>query len=274
MPLLYPTIPPWSFDQEEDISNLEPLVQIMPIRKRGGDTSGATSSPPSSSSSTNDHSSGIPKIDGSSAGFIALVVALSSIVVISCVAVFFLLRNHKRDPYERHARRVLSGKREAVNYETPTGPPGIKAKLKGMFKVGKKREGWVRASSGDDGEEWDVGDDDAQMRTSRTTPSASFTPPARPQPQRSLTSDSIELSAPEVFPPPFNPMAVSIPREAAPYSDPYTTSPTAMVSTEAFPTSQAHSFPEKQQGQNSADSGATTRTFESGSKFKENLDFE
>lgn len=261
----------WSYDQELEMPDPSILIALT---RRGGDTSGA--SPPPSE----DKGSSIPEIGGSSAGFIALVVVLSSIVLISCIAVFFLLR-HKPDPYERHARRVLAGKRDAVNYEVPTGPPGIKARVKGMFKPGKRSQGWMRASSGDDGEEWDAADlvreSDAEMVSRASPPPPSFTPPSRPPQQRSMTSDSIELSAPPMEIP-FNLTAISIPTTSTTYRDPYnpyTTSPTAMVSSETVAEHRPQREPsmQKQPGHSSVDSAGSTRTFESGSKFREDLDF-
>jgi hypothetical protein len=104
----------------------------------------------------NTRDSGIPEINGSPAGFIALVVVLAAIFLISCTGVFLLLRTHKPDPYERHARRTA--RREDFLHEMPLGPPDLKDKVRNLFRFGRRRDGWVRASSGEAADEWDASD--------------------------------------------------------------------------------------------------------------------
>ncbi|KAK7688819.1 hypothetical protein QCA50_007508 [Cerrena zonata] len=217
----------WPLNAVEASSRYTWDIAFRHLLKRGDSTTQASPS----NDPAPQHDSNIPKIGGSSAGFIALVVALSSIVVLSCVGVFFLLRDHQQDPHERHerhARRVHSGKRETSIYDVPLGPPGMRARFKNWFGFGKKREGWVRANSGDD--EWDASDlnpsyaptfvklSGAKKETQYTdngSISTQYTSPPRPHVERSMTSDSIELSVPPLA---LDTTPISPPRDTYPNS--------------------------------------------------------
>ncbi|OBZ75513.1 hypothetical protein A0H81_04880 [Grifola frondosa] len=98
----------------------------------------------------------VPEIGGSSGGFIALVVTLAAILLFSCVAIFFLLRNHSPTPYERQLRRARS-LRHDYSSEAPVGPIGLRDRIAQFF--GRRRHaGWIRASGGE-GDEWEASDD-------------------------------------------------------------------------------------------------------------------
>ncbi|GJE88015.1 hypothetical protein PsYK624_040980 [Phanerochaete sordida] len=220
-------------------------------------------------------SDGIPEIGGSSAGFIILVVVLAAIFILCSIGVFFLLRSHREDPYERHARRVLSGRREDITYQMPLGPPGLKEKFKSLFRM-RGGGGWVRASSGDD--EWDASDPEARGRP--------YDPPSGHRAgdsrwgsdsqatlsksnfgvHKSDTLESIELSAPAL-------KNVTLPTLS--YSDPYSSPPPPM---EGSVRSTGLESPRQQGiGKDPSYSGLplpTDRappTFENGTRFKESL---
>lgn len=233
-------------------------------------------------------SGGVPKIGGSSAGFIALVVSLAAIFLICCIGIFILLRGHKLDPFERHARRVLAGRREDTVYQVPLGPPGIRQKFGRVFGFWKRRrEGWQRASSGDD--EWDASYQPAGMHDQPRELNDSdmrWISGAAPSISRSETSDSVQLSVPDhgAGTPP-SASATPTPADAAmqhtPYTDPFVTSPTSMKFGERF----ANSPPmesEKDDKRFSVQSGRSAdgtpnirsmRKFDNGTKFKESLEF-
>lgn len=213
-------------------------------------------------------------------------VILSSIVVISCVGVFFLLRDHPQDPYERHARRVHSGKRETSIYEAPLGPPGMRTRFKNWFRFGKKQEGWVRANSGDD--EWDPSDLNPSYAPSfvklsgarkemhdkgNDSISSTYSSPSRPRVGRSMTSDSIELSVPPLA---VDATSTPLPRDSYPHT--FTSSPVSFNSVDVN-TSYHIQSPDSDHAEFSIPSVSNTgsvramRKFESGTKFKEVIDF-
>ncbi|KIM58923.1 hypothetical protein SCLCIDRAFT_1052172 [Scleroderma citrinum Foug A] len=83
----------------------------------------------------------IPKIDGSQAGFIALVVFLSVLIVVCCSAVFYLLRYHEPTDQDRTARRERYRRRRAeVDGSTVETPFGEKFKQAwNRVRHGKRR---------------------------------------------------------------------------------------------------------------------------------------
>lgn len=278
---------PWDWQGTEYFSHIwDSDDAISRLLKREDYTSQASSPSPPPLQARNESS--LPKIGGSSAGFIAVVVVLASIVILSCIGVFFLLRNHNPDPYERHARRVMSGKRETSIYELPLGPPGMRDKFKGLFGLRKKQEGWVRANSGDD--EWDASDLNPSYAPRLTGPremqdrgtdvtSSSFIPPPRPHIERSATSDSIELSVPpsQDRSPPLDVDIAYAPTPSSSYPDTFSSSPVSMESSETIAYS-ARPEPREHE-QFSVPSGSHTgsvramRKFDGGTKFKEVIDF-
>ncbi|EIW86136.1 hypothetical protein CONPUDRAFT_78618 [Coniophora puteana RWD-64-598 SS2] len=120
----------------------------------------------------------IPEIDGSPAGFIALVVVLSVIILASCIAVFFLLRDHEPSDAQRAARRsryMREIEREASTADGgpgSTAPPSLTERMKRIWRTKgyasasrRGSGGWVQAT----GDEWETssanGDDhDTGMR--------------------------------------------------------------------------------------------------------------
>lgn len=214
-------------------------------------------------------SDGIPEIGGSPAGFIVLVVVLAAIFIVCSIGVFFLLRSHKDDPYERHARRVLSGRREDITYQMPLGPPGLKEKFKSLFRM-RGSGGWVRASSGDD--EWDASDPEARgmpydppsgRRTGDAlwgSDSQATLPKSNFGVHKSDTMESIQLSAPTLE-------NVTVPTLS--YSDPYSSSPPPMDGP-------SYTAGHAQQGMIQEPSYGVSAdrappTFENGTRFKESL---
>jgi len=119
----------------------------------------------------------LPKINGSSGGFIALIVCLGVLIVVLCAAVYILLRDHSPSDQERSVRRQLSRRRREQQQSdlsspftyTPssTGPITLIQRIRGIFGLGattdessskksqkrnKGGQGWLQAESGD---EWD-----------------------------------------------------------------------------------------------------------------------
>ncbi|KAH9890535.1 hypothetical protein C8Q73DRAFT_792980 [Cubamyces lactineus] len=162
-----------------------------------------------------------PEIGGSFGGFIALVVVLAAIFLISCIGIFILLRSHEPTPHERHRRRARARTRD-FSSEAPIGPPGIRERLARLFG---RRTGWIKASAGD-GDEWDASDERIpnafggeeglySVRERESAYPATFAAARAAQAQhppqslaQSLSTDSVEveLSAPSaVYAPPLSP---------------------------------------------------------------------
>ncbi|KIJ59730.1 hypothetical protein HYDPIDRAFT_32946 [Hydnomerulius pinastri MD-312] len=108
----------------------------------------------------------VPEIDGSQGGFIGLVVALSILIVVCCLAVFFLLRNHepteqdranRRERYRRHREEQDVG--SSVPPASTFGSLGEKFKRiwsKNSSSGRRGGRGWIQAGSGD---EWEFDSD-------------------------------------------------------------------------------------------------------------------
>lgn len=160
----------------------------------------------------------------------------------------------------------------------------MRAKFKTWFGFGKKQEGWVRANSGDD--EWDPSDlnpsytpgfvklSGAKKEThdkERESISTQYTSPPRPYVQRSLTSDSIELSVPPLT---LNTTPISLPHD--PYTNTFTSSPVSLNSVNVNTPYRVRS-PEHAEfsipSLSNTGSVRAMRKFESGTKFKEAIDF-
>lgn len=145
---------------------------------------------------------------------------------------------------------------------------------------GRKREGWVRANSGET-DEWDASVHFPHDKQGRVL----YSPPGSPRHiPRSETSESVELSAP-----PLKVETDALPQLA--YQDPYTTSPTSVDTHETAQRSdsadsshnadvaRADSTDDRRF---SVQSGQTAhgkpgyrsmRKFDNGTKFKESLEF-
>lgn len=145
-----------------------------------------------------------PEIGGSFGGFIALIVGLVALLLISCIGIFILLRNHEPTPYERHIRRSRARQRD-FSTELPIGPPGIRERLARLFG---KRSGWIKAS-GEDGDEWDASEDSIPNTASElrerernggeypaSLASSATRPPPVVAPSASTDSVEVELRAP------------------------------------------------------------------------------
>lgn len=170
----------------------------------------------------------------------------------------------------------MFGKREASIYEAPLGPQGMRAKFKNLVGLGKKNEGWVRANNGST--EWDASDRNLVFEPATASldvhgTDSPFTPPRphAPSVHRSSTSESIELSVPSGQQTYYD----AAPGPSTQYSDPFAspTSPTASTETEGRPSKREDSGRFSVQ---SGDNGTirSMRKFDSGTKFKEAIDFQ
>ncbi|EMD34361.1 hypothetical protein CERSUDRAFT_107558 [Gelatoporia subvermispora B] len=89
-------------------------------------------------------SSGLPEIDGSSAGFIALIVVLAAIIVLASVAAFLLARDKPLPRFRVPFRRASSSSTFSLDHARPR-PDGMRGRLARLF--GRRPDGWVRADA-------------------------------------------------------------------------------------------------------------------------------
>ncbi|KAG6326736.1 hypothetical protein ID866_12353 [Astraeus odoratus] len=110
----------------------------------------------------------IPEIGGSQAGFIGLVVFLSVLILVFCVAVFYLLRYHEPTEQGRAVRRERHRRHRAElnNLATSEGSSlGEKVRrVWNRIRGGKRQDGrgWIQTGSGD---EWGSNADPTYMRS-------------------------------------------------------------------------------------------------------------
>ncbi|EGN96305.1 hypothetical protein SERLA73DRAFT_185993 [Serpula lacrymans var. lacrymans S7.3] len=243
----------------------------------------------------------VPKLDGSQGGFIALVVALSIIIVISCTAVFFLLRNHEPTEQERTIRRERSHRyREEPEFST-TVP--LREKIGNMFSFWNKKgvgrglysrrptgRGWVQTGSGDEWEPESDHEDDAEIapypgrRTHHfgnddSSPSSDHRmvdSPFRSPPSDSglhpyITGSYVDPFSKESPRPNFSPTESDIDRSRSPaLSSPGSLSASHVTSAVLHESSLEDGIHHNQR-QFTAQSGTSVRTFEGGTKFIESL---
>jgi len=165
------------------------FARAMVLDRRGGaavpvdlvDSSAVPSVTPTPASTTT-HVVSKPEIGGSEAGFIGLVIGLGAIFLLSCIAVFFLLRNWQHGG--RTVTRTVAGPsypssspsggvggggfRDKVRKFTKSGEVGVESGPDSVRRGGtlfgfrrNQRAGWVRAPGDDldgDADEWDPRD--------------------------------------------------------------------------------------------------------------------
>lgn len=204
-----------------------------------------------------------PRIGGSQAGFIALVVGLTVIILASCVAIYILLRDHDPSPRERQARRTRRAPSDAAAAATHKAPW---ATLGGMFGA-KGRDGhWIQAS----GDAWEADEADRREMAAVDAP---FRPPPAHTPSASQSFGSYTSTSTSASPGP-DPVR-ALPRTTSPTA--HFGSPSASVlfdtpgGTHAIAPQLAALREQSQVRHLSLDSLASVRTFEGGTKFVEGL---
>ncbi|SJL04942.1 uncharacterized protein ARMOST_08313 [Armillaria ostoyae] len=240
---------------------------------------------------------GTPKIGGSVGGFIALVVGLSLIILISCIAIFLLLREGQSSDEERAARRRRY-RQQALQYTYgPTASPqpaSWSSKVRSVFGVnsssgkGSKR-GWVQAGSGDEWETESIEEgrlqhpDISQRGSMQMTYSPPLDAPFHPplQPSESASSVRFDIQSVPVLPylrslssPSPHPSLPNIhSRISSPTpSDPLSPVHDRVVSPEPIAPAHVDSPIEHHEGRKLSEQSATSvRTFNGGTKFLEAL---
>ncbi|KAJ7145918.1 hypothetical protein C8R44DRAFT_845263 [Mycena epipterygia] len=203
-----------------------------------------------------------PRIAGSEAGFIGLVVGLIVFILGSCVAIYILLRDHEPSPHDREARRHAQDT-PARYPSAPNGRAPWSAKLAAMLpfntpsggtKTRKGGHGWIQAS----GDAWEADEVDRGRSREMSGLDAPFRPPTDPYTASSLySSESIAYDPVPVTR--YAPTLDSIPRSASPESE----STVHPGDNNNDTRSKLRHF--------SIESGASVRTFEGGTKFIEGL---
>ncbi|KAK0229086.1 hypothetical protein EDD85DRAFT_957500 [Armillaria nabsnona] len=239
---------------------------------------------------------GTPKIGGSVGGFIALVVGLSLIILISCIAIFLLLREGRSSDEERAARRRRY-RQQALEYTYgPTASPqpaSWSSKVRSVFGgnsgsgKGSKR-GWVQAGSGDEWETESIEEgrlhpDISQRGSMQMTYSPPLDAPFHPplQPSESASSVRFDIQSVPVLPylrtlsspSPLSSLPNIHSRISSPTpSDPLSPVHDRVVSPEPIALAHVDSPIEHHEGRKLSDQSATSvRTFNGGTKFLEAL---
>lgn len=230
----------------------------------------------------------VPEIGGSQGGFIGLVVALSVLILICCIAVFFLLRNHEPSEQDRTARRERYRRnRDNQEHDSTAAMPGLSSfgdKIRVMWedrsRSGGRRggRGWIQAGSGD---EWETNSDHGEERRAQQPMqpfSRSFQEgPYSPQvPEMDSPLSDAESYAPMQYGDPYakgplhvtSPQRVTFARSQSPLSQssspmsPGSHRDPSMDDEEVRPPDHRHF---------STQSSTSVRTFEGGTKFIESL---
>jgi len=227
----------------------------------------------------------VPQFGGSPVGFWVLIVALALIVIICCIAIFWLLKFHEPTPAERARRRAKrdaeKGVAEAVSTdEHLSDPRSFKERIGRFFG----RSGWTKAD--DDIEIQKTFPDESGWKTDgdREEADYSYIPTTRsgyggvPNNQhheyhrdtRMSSTSTVQLSAPSSEHTPIISRGVDLPFEPPFRSE----SPQPELSS---PLSEAPSTYERahQDERNfsvmSGDSATPMRKFENGTKFMEQI---
>jgi len=220
---------------------------------------------------------------------------LSLLILICCVAVFFLLRNHEPSEQERAARRERYRRyRDREGHSTTATTAGISSfgdKLRDMWakgpssgngsRSGSRRggRGWIQAGSGD---EWETDSDRDEERGAQ--PMNHFPKPFEEAPYTgriremdsplSDTNTAVEMYAPAHYTNPYgkdsshkaSPQRVSFVRSQSPL--PLSSSPILSHRQEV---DEEEEVPQRDHRHFSTQSSTSVRTFEGGTKFIESF---
>ncbi|KAG2121919.1 hypothetical protein DEU56DRAFT_833214 [Suillus clintonianus] len=230
----------------------------------------------------------VPEIGGSQGGFIGLVVGLSVLILICCIAVFFLLRNYEPSEQERAARRErYRSHRDHQEYDSTAASAGLSSfgdKLRGMWadrrssgsrsRSGGRRggRGWIQAGSGD---EWETDSDHGEGRGAQQ-PMQPFSRPLQEGPEMDSPLSDGESFTPIHYGDPYakgslqvtSPQRVTFARSQSPLSQssspmsPGSHRDASVDDEEVRPPDHRHF---------STQSSTSVRTFEGGTKFIESL---
>jgi len=223
----------------------------------------------------------VPEFGGSPVGFWVLIVSLALIVIICCIAIFWLLKFHEPSPAERARRRAKrdaeKGAAEALSTgEHLTDPRSFKERIGRFFG----RSGWTKAE--DITEIQKTSPDEPGWRTEESD--YPYIPTTRsgyggvPNDQhheyhrdtRMSSTSTVQLSAPSSEHTPIISRGVDLPFEPPYRSE----SPQHDLDS---PPSEAHSTDERPHQDErhfsvmSGDSATAMRKFENGTKFMEQI---
>jgi len=227
----------------------------------------------------------VPRFGGSPVGFWVLIVSLALIVIICCIAIFWLLKKHEPTPAERARRRAKreaekSAEEAASVSERSSDPRSLKERMGRFFG----KSSWTKAN--DDIEIQNTSPDNSNWKTEghkgesdsphiQTTRSGYGGVPNdqrldyHPDSRTSSTS-TVELSAPSSEHTPIISRGVDLPfeppyRSESPQSDP------SFPHSEATSTYEGSHQSERGFSVRSGDHTAPMKKFENGTKFMEQI---
>ncbi|KAJ7058095.1 hypothetical protein C8F01DRAFT_1255979 [Mycena amicta] len=214
-----------------------------------------------------------PRIGGTTGGFIGLVVGLALIILVSSVAIFWLLRHHEPTERERALRR------ERRETSTPTAPASRReanvsagstwGSLSRMFRS-HNGHGWIQAS----GDAWEADEAEREMGLQKLYQDTPFRPPVvdpyndNSRPTSSIVSYPLSEREREHDPPEIR-WTPRFTASHSTFSDMNTIPRSASPESDHTVLQQQH--PATQDRHTSIDSLASIRTFEGGTKFVEGL---
>jgi len=224
----------------------------------------------------------VPEFGGSPVGFWVLIVSLALIVIICCITIFWLLKNHEPSSAERARRRAKrdaeKASAEAVSTdERSPDPRNLKGRISRFFG----KNGWTKAN--DDIEIQKPPPDHSYWRTEgdKEEGDPPYVPTTRlgyggvPSDQhheyhrdtRMSSTSTVELSAPSPEHTPIISRGVDLP-----FEPPYRyESPRPDLSPPASPTYERHRRDERSFSVMSGHSTASMMKLENGTKFMEQI---
>jgi hypothetical protein len=227
----------------------------------------------------------VPKFGGSPVGFWVLIVSLALIVIICCVAIFWLLKNHDPTPAERARRRAKHDTEKATAETTSVSeyssdPRSFKERMGRFFG----KSSWTQAS--DDIEiqktspaksDWKTEGDEGEgdLPYIQTTRSGyGGVPNDQPHeyhPDSRMSSTStVQLSAPSSEHTPIISRGVDLPFEP-PYRSESPQPHSSPPSSEAFSMYERPRQDERSFSVRSGDEATPMRKFDNGTKFMEQI---
>lgn len=227
----------------------------------------------------------VPHLGGSPVGFWVLVVSLALIVIICCIAIFWLLKTHEPTPAERARRRAKNdaekASAEAVSTsEQSSNPRSLKERIARFFGRG----GWTKANddieiqkASPDDSDWkpEVGNEESDSPYIPTTRSGyggvpSDQPHEYHRDTRMSSTSTVELSAPSAEHTPVISRGADLPFE------PLYRSESPQPDLESPPSEASSVYERPRQDERSfsvisGDSSASMRKFRNGTKFMEQI---
>ena len=226
----------------------------------------------------------MPRLGGSPVGFWLLIVSLVLIVIISCTAIFWLLKTHDPTPAERARRRAkrdaekASAEAVSTSEHSDVDPRTFKERIGRFFGRG----GWTKANddieiqkTSPDKPDWRTEDDKEETDPYIPTTRSGYGVPSDQHHEyqrdsRMSSTSTVELSAPSSEHTPIISRGVDLPFEP-PYRSESPQPDLSPPPSEAYSTYERPHQGERSFSVMSGDDTAPMRKFGNGTKFMEQI---